>query len=111
MPKSPPTYDEILRRTVIEPDSSFRPTPEQMAQGPGFRAMDRDEQQLLDRVRGVLASSGVEVAHVEVEVERDRVTLRGKVSDQIAMTRVPELVRGVDGVHEVIDRLVIIPTA
>jgi len=108
MRKPPTTYDEITRRTVPEPDSSFRPTPEQVRQArEGFRALDRDEQQLLDRVRAALAASGVEIDHLDIEVERERVTVRGQVRDQATLARVSELVREAAGDGEVVDHVVI----
>lgn len=100
----PKTYDEIVRKTVPEPDSSFRPSPEQVRQAyEGYRALDPDEQALQERVQTALG------AHpgVEVEVQRDRVILRGKVSGPDELRQVPELVRGVEGVGEVDDQLVI----
>jgi hypothetical protein len=97
------TYDDITRKTVPEPDSSFRPSPEQVKQAhEGFRALDADEQQLHDRV--VAALSGV--SGVQVEVDRDRVTLRGQV-DAATLARVPDLVRSIDGVESVDDQLVV----
>lgn len=109
MPTRPPrTYDEIVRRTVPEPDSSFRPSPEQVRDAfEGFRALDADEQALFDRIDSALVESGHDLQDVTVEVERDRVTLRGSVRDHIALARVLDLVRGVPGVGEVVDRLVI----
>ncbi len=106
----PPTYDEITRRTVPEPDSSrkFRPTAEQVRQArEGFRALDPDEQQLTDRIRQVLAATGADGAHVDVEVDRAQVTLRGEVPDGAALARVSDAVRGIDGVDELVDQLVI----
>jgi ATP-dependent protease HslVU (ClpYQ) peptidase subunit len=109
MPNRPPrSYDEIVRRTVPEPDSSFRPSPEQVRQAfEGFRALDADEQALLERVDGALATSGHDLQRVTVEVERDRVTVQGTVRDHEALARVLDIVREVPGVGEVVDRLVI----
>ena len=106
MTKPPTTYDEITRRIVPDPDSSFRPSPEQVKQAyEGFRALDPEEQQLLDRVRAALSAGGVD--HVDVEIDRDRVTVRGKVRDPDTAARISELVRTVEGVGDVADQLVI----
>jgi len=95
------TYDEITRTTVPEPDGSWRPSPEQVKQAhEGFRALDADEQQLAARVHAAL--SGVD--GVSIEVTRDRVTLRGRVSAE-NLARAPDLVRAVDGVATVDDQL------
>lgn len=108
MPNRPKSYDEIVRKTVPEPDSSFRPTPEQERQAyEGFRALDSDEQALFDRINRVLESSGHDLQHVAVEVERDRVIIRGSVRDEAALARVLDVVRSVDGVGTVDDQLVI----
>lgn len=108
MPNRPKSYDEIVRKTVPEPDSSFRPTPEQERQAyEGFRALDSDEQALFDRLNRVLESSGHDLQHVAVEVERDRVIIRGSVRDEAALARVLDVVRHVDGVRAVDDQLVI----
>jgi osmotically-inducible protein OsmY len=100
----PKTYDEIVRKTVPLPDSSIRPSPEQVRQAyEGFRALDADEQALKDRVEAALGAH----PNVEVEVQRDRVILRGKVSGPEELRQVPELVRGIEGVGAVDDQLVI----
>jgi osmotically-inducible protein OsmY len=69
----------------------------------GFRALDADEQALKDRVEAALGAH----PNVEVEVQRDRVILRGKVSGPEELRQVPELVRGIEGVGAVDDQLVI----
>ena len=100
MPKS---YDEITRKTVPDPIGSWRPSPEQVKQAQeGFRALDADEQALQARVQAALAGHG----DITVEIERDRVTLRGHVRDPQDLTRIPDLVRGIEGVGSVDDQLV-----
>jgi hypothetical protein len=99
----PKTYDEIVRKTVVDPDSSFRPSAEQVKQAyEGFRALDPDEQALQQRVEAALAGRG----DITVEVTKDRVTLRGRVRNASDLTDIPELVRGVPGVGSVDDQLV-----
>src|SRR5438105_13733548 len=93
-----PTYDDINRKTVLEPDGSMRPSREQIkAAYEGFRALDADEQALDARVRAALAGHDV-----QVEVDRDRVTLSGTVTVRDLADRV----RAIAGVGEVVDRLV-----
>lgn len=116
MPRTPPvaeTYDEILRRTVVEPDSSFRPTQHQEKVAyEGTRILDDDEQRLTDRVSEALSgSSDVDTSKVQVEVTRDRVTLRGTVREATAFTRIERLVHGVDGVGDVVNYLVVEPSS
>jgi len=107
-PNRPKTYDEIVRKTVPEPDTSFRPSPEQeRAAYEGFRALEAIEQALFDRINRALASSGHDLQHVAVEVEREHVTIRGSVRDEAELVRVVEVVRNVEGVGAVDDQLVI----
>jgi hypothetical protein len=104
------TYDDIVRRTVPEPDSSFRPSREQERQAfEGFRAMDAGEHALFDRVRDALRDSGLGWEHVAIEVTGDRVHLRGQVTEVEDLERIPALVRDVEGVGSVDDRLVVVP--
>lgn len=100
MPKS---YDDITRKTVPDPIGSWQPSKEQVKQAyEGFRALDADEQALQARVQSAIAGKG----DITVEIDRDRVILRGRVRDPNDLTRIPELVRGIDGVGSVDDQLV-----
>ena len=104
----PKTYDEIVRATVPEPDSSWRPTQDQERQSrEGFRAMDDDEQQLHSRVMAALTSASIDPSAIDIEIDRDRVTLRGQVRDRETLTRIAQVVGEVDGVRAVLDQLVI----
>lgn len=104
------TYDEITRRTVPEPDSSFRPTKEQERQAfEGYRAMDDDESALHARVMDALRDSGMNWQNITIEVDRDRVSVRGSVDDDQDLQRIPDLIRSVEGVSAVDDRLVVLP--
>lgn len=109
MPNRPPkSYDEIVRATVPEPDSSWRPTPAQERQAyEGFRAMDDEEQRLHHRVLSALAAASIDASTIDIEIDRDRVTLRGKVRDVETLTRIAQIVGEVEGVHAVLDQLVI----
>jgi osmotically-inducible protein OsmY len=111
MPNRPPrTYDEIVRATVPNPDSSWRPTQEQERRAKeGFRALAPDEQRLCDRVHDALLAAGIDTTQLHIEVDRDRVILRGHVRDHHALNRIPDLVEQVEGVGSVIDQLVIAP--
>jgi len=105
--RNPKSYEEIVRTTVVEPDSSARPTLGQEERArEGFRALDGDEQGLQDRVLGALASSGVG-ATVTVEVTRELVTLRGRVSDAGALRALEDAVARVPGVGTVHNKVVV----
>ncbi len=106
MPQPPKTYDDIVRKTVPEPDSSWRPSDEQVRQArEGFRALDTAEQELHDRVSAALAQAGL--SKVEIEVERERVTLRGVAADDGQLRKIEAVVAGVNGVGEVHDQVVV----
>ncbi|HEY1549981.1 MAG TPA: BON domain-containing protein [Kofleriaceae bacterium] len=98
------TYDDITRKTVPNPDSSFRPSPEQIQQAKdGFRALDADEQALTERARSAIApiASGI-----TVEVTRDRITLSGTVKDAETLAKISDAVRDLGTID---DQLVIAP--
>ena len=106
--RNPSSYDDIVRRTVVDPDSSVRPTREQEAAArEGFRALDADEQVLYDRVREALASLGTSAANVTAEVTRELVTLRGRVSDIATLRRVEDAVALATGVETIHNQIVV----
>lgn len=82
-PRSPRSYDEITRRTVPEPDSSFRPAREDE----GGAASD---QELRERVADALIAMGF--PEVGIEVDHGRVTLRGWVRDLATASRIERIV-------------------
>lgn len=109
--RPPQSYDEIVRRTVPDLDSSQRPTArqEQLARE-GFRAMDDRERALCARtvaaLEDALASSN-ESWSFDLEVDRETVTLRGRVRDLGTIALIEDTVRNVDGVAAVENRLVV----
>jgi len=110
-PRTPPrSYDDIVRRTVPDPDSSWRPTREQEKRAyEGFRALDPEEQELEERVHDALLAAGLDASTLQIEIDRDRVILRGQVRDHESLMRIPSVVGQVDGVRAVVDQLVIAP--
>jgi hypothetical protein len=107
----PQSYDEIVRKTVPDPDTSQRPTArqEQLARE-GFRAMDTHEfalhARVIDALENALCSTN-DTFGFEVEVDRDTITLHGTVHDVAMMSCVERVVEDVEGVGLVINRLVI----
>lgn len=105
--KKPSSYDDIVRRTVVDPDSSVRPTrAQEQAAHEGFRAMDGDEQALHDRVQQALGQTGV-ASDVTIEVTRERVTLRGRVSNAALLRTIEDAVARVPGVDTVHNQVVV----
>lgn len=108
MSRNPKSYEEIIRKTVVDPDSSARPTLEQeQAASEGFRALDTDERGLHARVVQALAATGAVGVTVEVEVDRDLVILRGRVTDPALLRTFEDAVASVPGVTTIHDQIVV----
>ena len=110
-PRTPHSYDEIVRRTVPDPDSSFRPDERQIAEADErFRdqrlsaQMTDQERMLYARVSNVVFATRDEVGF---EVERGTVILHGTVKDSRSIQTIEDRVRGVAGVEDVVNRLVV----
>ena len=104
--RAPTSYDEIVRRTVIDPDSSRRPTRQQEREAhEGARILSDDEQRLQARISTAID----EPSEIEIEVDGTCVELRGQVPDLTTMERLEQRVAAIEGVTEVRNRLVIAP--
>lgn len=104
------TYEDITRATVPEPDSSFRPSEDQERQAfEGYRALDADESALHARVMDALRDSGINWQGIAIEVRGTHVAVRGTVDEESELSRIPDLIREVEGVESVEDRLVVLP--
>lgn len=101
MSGTPRTYDEIVARTVPDPDSSIRPTPQQQREAAAAVPPPRDEALAL-KVDEALREIGAD--HLSFEVDGDRVILRGAVADIHTWRRIHAAVRAVVGVEEIDDR-------
>jgi len=106
--KKPNSYEEIVRQTVVDPDSSVRPTIEQEQAGrEGFRALDADERALQERVLAALASSGIDIFGLTVEATRSLVTLRGRVADAAMLRTLEDAVARVPGIDTIHNQVVV----
>jgi len=108
-----PSYDEIVRRTVPEPDSSFRPTSEQIAEaGEASRAqrlhaqMTEDERALYAQIAQTLQAY-THFGDVGFELDGSRLTLRGRVHHVGAIAQIEHAVATVAGIDHVDNRLVV----
>lgn len=105
--KNPKSYDDIVRQTVVDPDSSVRPTKGQEQQArDGFRAVDGDEAELQGRVQQALAGTHG-AAGITIEVARDLVTLRGRVAEAADLRAIEDRVAAVAGVATVHNQIVV----
>ncbi|HSR96504.1 MAG TPA: BON domain-containing protein [Kofleriaceae bacterium] len=106
--RNPKSYDEIVRSTVVDPDSSVRPTKQQEKEArEGFRAVDAGEQALHSRVVQALASAGGDTSSVSVEVDGDLVRLSGQVPDSKMLRSIEDAVAGVAGVETIHNQVVV----
>lgn len=106
------TYDEIVRHTVPEPDSSWRPSVEQERDAYlGTRVLDADELRLRERVcERLVAAQVVDLDAITIEIDRARVTLRGHVAEIGQLDRIEDVIARIEGVEEIVDWLVVKPT-
>ncbi len=111
----PSSYDEIVRRTVPEPDSSFRPTTDQVAQAGEESRSERQLAQMTDDERALHARIAQAIASVQrlgeisFELDGGSVTLSGRVHDAASIQQVESLVSAVGGIASINNRLVVSP--
>jgi hypothetical protein len=105
--RNPKSYDEIVRETVLDPDSSVRPSLdlEQAARDGEGRAASEDERALHDSVVHALTTAGID--GVTVEVRRDLVVLHGRVTDTTRLRALEDIVANISGVTRVRNQVVV----
>ncbi len=109
-PPRPParSYDEIVRGTVPDLDSSRRPSKAQEQEArEGYRDMDDGEKLLYARASDALIGVGVPLGAVQLEIARDHLTLRGHVVDINTVLRVEQAMRELEGIASVDNKLVV----
>ncbi|HTL37184.1 MAG TPA: BON domain-containing protein [Kofleriaceae bacterium] len=104
--RAPRSYDEIVRRTVPNPDSSWRPTSEEERRSlEGWLSPRVEEQVLRDDIHDVLILAGIDATALRIDVDRSRVVVRGEVRDRPFADRIIGLIEKVPGVTSVVDQL------
>ncbi|HVK84803.1 MAG TPA: BON domain-containing protein [Kofleriaceae bacterium] len=108
-PSIPRSYEEIVRKTVPNLDSSWRPSEEQVRDAyAGKHVLTREEEVLLHRVNEVLLDTpGIDMCGLEIEVDDTRVVLRGHCANPAAIQRVVRAVSSMEEVSAVVDQLVV----
>jgi hypothetical protein len=102
------SYDDIVRETVVDPDSSKRPTRDQVrAAHEGAWELDDDERALRDGAVTALGACGADVTGVTVEVAGDLVTLRGQVPEPAMLRSIEDAVARVAGVSTIHNQVVV----
>jgi hypothetical protein len=110
--KNTRSYDDIVRETVVDPDSSRRPTRDQVrAAHEGHWALDDEERALRDRVINALGRSGADVSGVNVDVADELVTLRGQVPEPGMLRAIEDAIAAVPGVSTIHNQVVVRETA
>lgn len=101
----PRSYDDLVRRRVPLPDSSFRPTSaeERSAEEPRDPAVTGPDAGALRAALDGLAH--VDVADVQVETRGTTAIVSGSVARGYDRDRIVAALHGVSGVAEVVDRL------
>lgn len=84
MPRTPRSYDEISRHTVLEPDGSWRAEP------PPTEDEQRLDREIREAIYEAFLASGIDT--VGFEVTRGRAILSGLVRDAHAGSRIERIV-------------------
>jgi osmotically-inducible protein OsmY len=115
--KTPSSYDEILRRTVVNTDTSMRPSREEEllarhrfgeATEHRPRPLTRVELDLLNRVRqALMLDPRLDLTNVDVAVDGRCVVLTGDVPGVATSVRIADLAAALPGVDGVDNQLVV----
>jgi osmotically-inducible protein OsmY len=104
--RTPRSYDEIVRRTVPNPDSSWRPSSDEEQRAlNGWRAPTPEDKALCDDIHDALIAGGIDASAVKVEADCEHVVVRGVVHDRACAERIVEIIDRVPGVRAVVDQL------
>jgi hypothetical protein len=115
--KTASSYDEILRRTVPNPDTSMRPSrEEELLARHRFgeptehrpRPLTPSESVTLERVqRALILDPSVDLRHVSVNIDFRCAVLVGDVPGEATSVRIEEIAGSVEGVDTVDNQLVV----
>jgi osmotically-inducible protein OsmY len=111
----PKSYDEIVRATVPEPDSGFRPTrdEEQLARhrDPDDHSTHGHTQRELDtlaRVEAALrADPNIDTSDVHLDIDREALVITGTVPGTSTSARIDDVVGAIDGVERIANQLIV----
>lgn len=114
---TPKSYDEIIRRTVVSPDLSYRASHEEEQRSRHRfgeptehrpHAMTAGERDLCERVVHCLAAdSALDLTDVTIEIDRDEVVLLGTVPGPATAIRIEEIAAATRGVTRVDNQLIV----
>jgi hypothetical protein len=107
VPTTPRSYDEIVRRTVLDPDGAYRPSPEQVRRA--YRgALTSYEEGMFELVHDALLEAGVDNSQLQIVVEHDWVVLRGAVRNAREAAHIADVVERIPGIRGITDLIVVI---
>jgi hypothetical protein len=111
------SYDDILRRTVPEPDLSFRPSRDEeklsrhrfgVPTEHRVRPLSVLERRTLERVEVALDSDPtLDLSGVEIAIDGREIVLLGSVPGPSTSVRIEDIVGAIDGVDRIDNALVI----
>ena len=104
--RPPRSYDEIVRRTVPNPDSSWRPSREQEKYAQ-HHVLPPELQGICDDIHDALVAAGIDANALRCIVDAEHVVVRGWAADRKSADHILEIVERVPGVKSVIDQITV----
>ncbi len=112
-----PSYDRIVRRTVVDPDGSLRPTPEEEAlarhrcgqpsEHP-IHPLSKAERATLARVDAALGDDPtLDLSDVQIGIDGRELILTGSVPGPGTAARIVDIAGAVEGIDRIDNQLVI----
>jgi osmotically-inducible protein OsmY len=118
MSRDPSSYDEIVRRTIPEPDGGQQPSKSEqdvarhragLAADHVPHALSRAESATLTAAqRALAADSAIDMSHVRVAIDGRELILKGQVPGPSTKARIEDIVMKIDGVDRVDNQLAVL---
>ncbi|MBV8756619.1 MAG: BON domain-containing protein [Deltaproteobacteria bacterium] len=99
-----PTNQDLASHTIPDPSSGFRAGSDDDGD---MSAASPEEQRLLVRVQQALVDAGIGTEDLTIDIQQDRVNIRGFVATHEEGVKVGDVIRDVPGVLEVYEQLVV----
>ena len=99
-----PTNQDLASHTIPDPSTGFRAGSDDDGD---MSAAAADEQHLLMRVQQALDDAGIGTEDLTIDVQQDRVNVRGFVASHEERAKVGDVIRELPEVREVYEQLVV----
>lgn len=99
-----PTNQDLASHTIPDPSTGFRAGSDDDGD---MSAAAADEQHLLMRVQQALVDAGIGTEDLTIDVQQDRVNVRGFVASHEERAKVGDVIRELPEVREVYEQLVV----